>query len=89
MDNKHKEPKVGFFLGTFDGGFLAATRTEPYFCVYGSTEESAIEAGLSAFAAYFSYKRGVSVPKYRVIEKKPIESKERKFTPTEIVFVAA
>lgn len=51
-----------FCTKQYDGGFIAFTRAEPYFCVYGSTEEGAIEAGLSAFDAYFSYKNGGSVP---------------------------
>lgn len=58
MNNK---PKYRFLIKPFDGGFVATTREEPYFCVYGSTEESAIEAGLDAFEAYCSYKKGCVV----------------------------
>ena len=105
MVKSNGKPKVGFFLGRFDGGFLAATKTEPYFCVHGETEKEAINAGLAAFAAYFSFKQGATVATPRVASRTPFASsayaadraaravvaspEERAFVPTAIVYVAA
>lgn len=43
-----------FRVGSYEGGFLAVSKVEPIFCIFGSTEKEAIEKALRAWGFYLS-----------------------------------
>ena len=81
--------KLQFFIGKSDDGkFYAASSAGIYFCFECDTEESAVQAGLEAFALHLSLqeKNGKSDKQnVREASRTAWTSIERCFTPKQVI----
>lgn len=87
---KSKKNHIQFFIGKLEGdGYLAASKTEPYFCIERSTEAEVIKAALEAWNFYLSAKGSKKKSTAKVTKKSPFTSLEKRFTPEQVVFAEA
>jgi hypothetical protein len=77
-----------FFIGKTDcDGFVALTTSEPFICIERKTKKEAVDAALKAWEFYFTATGKKDGLKPRVTKEKAIPaSKERHFTPTNLIY---
>ena len=81
--------EISFFIGDFDGRFLAATKSEPLFCIERDTKDEVIRAALAAWEFYLGTMGEAA--KAHVRQRKPVRPKISKkfFSPDEVVLAVA
>jgi predicted RNase H-like HicB family nuclease len=79
---------IEFFVGEYDGVWLAASRKEPYFCFQGATPEEVVETTQRALELYCSASGGGDTPNVQIKDSREVTAPPR-FTPSKRVLAEA